>query len=158
MPRAEGKVELTHPPAYSCEAWLEASPSEDGCTLQVGTRVADKIGQNAFLVTVGVVTERLDEFTEPAPLGSDCHEVECYRYYVHFAAVMGIGVSVSKVAGVSSTIEMARHDHYIDLKVCSDGRSSSNVRSSHTSGPAGDTLKLTANNNIDPPTVVTHTF
>ena len=142
--RAEGSVTHNPTPYYKVEAWLEATPDESGCKFQGGTITADKLAVGGFLVTAGVITERLTKYTKAAPAGSDCDEIECYRYYVHFATVMGIGVSVSQVGGVSGNWIMAQHDHYVDLRICADGSRSSTVRATRTKGPAGDHLHLRA--------------
>ena len=142
MPRAEASVTKKGLANYSVEAWLEGDPLADGCELNIGTRIADKKNSAGFLITATVVTEDVTEYPVDPPPGSKCESIECYKYYVHFVVVMGIGISVSSTAGVSGTWNMAQHDHYITLRVGADGRSASEIVPTRTTGPAGDVVTL----------------
>jgi RHS repeat-associated protein len=140
---------------YSIKTWLTAS-SKDGCQLNPESVIGDTIAQGSSFtfpgVTVGVVEKAGPiTFTRPAKASCCCpnEQVECAVYTVHAQAVMGIGVGFSAGGGVDgsieSTIELARHDHWIKVAVCADNSRFSEVASRWISGPPGDRIHHLAN-------------
>jgi RHS repeat-associated protein len=152
--RAEASAGLTHIPRYKITAWIEGD-SPDNCTFKPSSVIADKKPEGAFTVTVGIITEDKAADTERAKSSCCCRDnkVECWRYYIHAAAVQGIGISVEKVAGVSGWLITAQHDHYMWLYICADSRTSAKLKSERTSGPPWDTVHQYVNANGNPKTV-----
>ncbi len=153
MVRAEASAELPFLGSnlYKVEAWIEGEPDDLGCKFKPATVTPDKLTVGGFTVTAGVTTERITPYPKPALPGSECEQIECQRYYLHFVAVQGIGVSVSKTAGVSGSWITAQHDIYVDLKICADGTASAKVSISRTKGFSGDPIDLKAQVSGVPP-------
>lgn len=146
--RAEGSAEHIGPifNLYKASAFVEATPESAGCKFVDGSVTGDKTTVGGLTVSVGVTTERgpskhnkTDESCE-----TNSGKQEWVRYYLHFAAVQGIGVSVSETAGVSGTWITAQHDHTVDLKIYPNGRASADVHARRTKGPGGDRIRLVA--------------
>ena len=141
---------------YSIKSWLTAS-SPDGCRLNPESIIGDTIAQGSSFTFPGVTAGVLDRtgpitFTRPAKKSCCCpnDQVECAMYYVHSTAVMGIGVEISAGGDtgggtVTSTVELARHDHWIKVAVCADNSRYSEVASRWISGPPGDRIHHLAN-------------
>lgn len=139
--RAEASFDKRGTPDYRAHAFLEGTLDGSACKFVDGSITADKTTVGGFLVTMGVTTERGPTKYQESDKRCEINagKRDCFRYYLHFAAVMGIGVSVSQV-GVSGTWIMAQHDHIADLRICANGRGRVKQSSQRTKGPGGDVI------------------
>lgn len=144
MVRAEASFAEVGPlNLYRGGAFVEASPDDTGCKFVDGSVTGDKTMVGGFTVSVGLTTERgpSTHQADDEACESNDGKRDWVRYYLHFSAVQGIGVSVSKTAGVSGTWITAQHDHTVDLRIYPNGRANAVVNTRRTKGPGGDRIR-----------------